>query len=68
MTKSELIERICMERTQLSAKDVELAVKMILDHMAEALADRERIETRPQSENRRESQTGRQVRATFQAG
>ena len=46
MTKSELIERICMERTQLSAKDVELAVKMILDHMAEALADRERIEIR----------------------
>ena len=35
-----------MERTQLSAKDVELAVKMILDHMAEALADRERIEIR----------------------
>jgi integration host factor subunit beta len=46
MTKSELIERISAVQTQLSAKDVELAVKMILDHMAEALAEGERIEIR----------------------
>lgn len=46
MTKSELIERIASVQTQLSAKDVELAVKMILDHMAEALAVGERIEIR----------------------
>lgn len=46
MTKSELIERIASVQTQLSAKDVELAVKMILDHMADALADGERIEIR----------------------
>ena len=46
MTKSELIERIAAEQTQLSAKDVELAVKMILDHMAETLAEGERIEIR----------------------
>ena len=46
MTKSELIERIASVQTQLSAKDVELAVKMILDHMAEALAEGERIEIR----------------------
>lgn len=46
MTKSELIERIASVQTQLSAKDVELAVKMILDHMAEALAGGERIEIR----------------------
>jgi len=46
MTKSELIERIVSVQTQLSAKDVELAVKMILDHMADALADGERIEIR----------------------
>jgi len=46
MTKSELIERIVAEQTQLSAKDVELAVKMILDHMAETLAEGERIEIR----------------------
>lgn len=46
MTKSELIERISAVQTQLSAKDVELAVKMILDHMAVALAEGERIEIR----------------------
>ena len=46
MTKSELIERIAAVQTQLSAKDVELAVKMILDHMATALAEGERIEIR----------------------
>jgi len=46
MTKSEMIERISAVQTQLSVKDVELAVKMILDHMAEALADGERIEIR----------------------
>ncbi len=46
MTKSELIERIAAEQTQLSAKDVDLAVKMILDHMAETLAEGERIEIR----------------------
>jgi len=46
MTKSELIEKIAAEQSQLSAKDVELAVKMILDHMAEALSSGERIEIR----------------------
>jgi integration host factor subunit beta len=46
MTKSELIEKIAVVQSQLSAKYVELAVKMMLDHMAEALADGERIEIR----------------------
>ena len=46
MTKSELIEKIAAVQSQLSAKDVELAVKMILDHMAEALSTGERIEIR----------------------
>lgn len=46
MTKSELIERIAAVQSQLSAKDVELAVKMMLDHMADALAVGERIEIR----------------------
>ena len=46
MTKSELIERIACVQHQLSAKDVELAVKMMLDQMAEALADGDRIEIR----------------------
>jgi len=46
MTKSELIEKIAAAQSQLSSRDVELAVKMILDHMAEALAEGERIEIR----------------------
>jgi integration host factor subunit beta len=46
MTKSELIEKIATVQSQLSGKDVELAVKMILDHMADALAGGERIEIR----------------------
>lgn len=46
MTKSELIEAIAAKQSQLSAKDVELAVKTILEHMAQALASGERIEIR----------------------
>ncbi|MDB2449050.1 integration host factor subunit beta [bacterium] len=46
MTKSELIERIVDRQGQLSVKDVELAIKTMLDHMAESLADGERIEIR----------------------
>ena len=46
MTKSELIEKIAAVQGQLSARDIELAVKMILDYMAEALAEGERIEIR----------------------
>ncbi len=46
MTKSELIDRIAAVQTQLSARDVELAVKMVIDHMTEALASGERIEIR----------------------
>lgn len=46
MTKSELIERITAQQPQLSAKDVELAVKTILEQMSDALASGERIEIR----------------------
>lgn len=46
MTKSELIERLIDRHNQLSVKDVELAVKTMLDHMTEALAHGERIEIR----------------------
>lgn len=46
MTKSELIERMLSKQPQLSSKDVELAVKTILDHMSQALSDGERIEIR----------------------
>jgi len=46
MTKSELIERISLEQKQLSPKDVELAVKMIIEYMANSLSLGERIEIR----------------------
>ncbi|MCW8885017.1 MAG: integration host factor subunit beta [Motiliproteus sp.] len=46
MTKSELIERLINRHEQLSVKDVELAVKTMLDHMTEALSSGERIEIR----------------------
>ncbi len=46
MTKSELIELIASRQTQLSAKDVELAVKTILEHMSQTLSSGERIEIR----------------------
>jgi integration host factor subunit beta len=46
MTKSELIELISSRQAQLSAKDVELAVKTILEHMSETLETGERIEIR----------------------
>jgi len=46
MTKSELIETIAARQSQLSAKDVELAVKTILEHMSQSLSNGERIEIR----------------------
>ena len=46
MTKSELIERIAEKQDQLSPKDVELAVKLILEYMSQGLASGERIEIR----------------------
>lgn len=46
MTKSELIERIAARQDQLSPKDVEMAVKMIMEEMARALINNKRIEIR----------------------
>jgi integration host factor subunit beta len=46
MTKSELIEAISRNQKHLPAKDVELAIKHILELMSEALASGERIEIR----------------------
>ncbi|MFM7783666.1 MAG: integration host factor subunit beta [Gammaproteobacteria bacterium] len=46
MTKSELIERISLQQQQLSPKEVELAVKMVIEYMANSLANGERIEIR----------------------
>ena len=46
MTKSELIELIAAKQGHLPAKDVELAVKQILEIMSDALAQGNRIEIR----------------------
>lgn len=46
MTKSELIERLADKLNHLSSKDVEVAVKEILEMMAQTLSKGERIEIR----------------------
>ena len=46
MTKSQLIANLAARHAQLVAKDAELSVKMILDAMAQSLADGQRIEIR----------------------
>lgn len=46
MTKSELIEIIAQKQKHLPSKDVELAVKHLLEIMSDALAGGERIEIR----------------------
>ncbi|MFC6440028.1 integration host factor subunit beta [Bowmanella sp. JS7-9] len=46
MTKSELIERLADQYRQLPAKDVESAIKEILEQMAQTLQRGDRIEIR----------------------
>lgn len=46
MTKSELIEIIAAKQQHLAYRDVELAVKTLLEQMSEALATGQRIEIR----------------------
>jgi integration host factor subunit beta len=46
MTKSELIERLADKLNHLAAKDVEQAIKEILEMMAHTLSKGERIEIR----------------------
>ena len=46
MTKSDLIAVLARKQGHLKDKDVELAVKSLLDQMSGALADGERIEIR----------------------
>jgi len=46
MTKSELIEKLAEKLSHLSAKDVENAIKEILEMMAQSLSKGERIEIR----------------------
>lgn len=46
MTKSELIEKISASQDHLSPRDVELAIRMILERMTTSLASNRRIEVR----------------------
>lgn len=46
MTKSELIEVLASKQSHLALKDVELAVKTLLDLMSQSLSRHERIEIR----------------------
>ncbi|MDP2633615.1 MULTISPECIES: integration host factor subunit beta [unclassified Pseudoalteromonas] len=46
MTKSELIEQLAEQHAQVPVKDVENAVKEILEQMAGSLANSDRIEIR----------------------
>jgi integration host factor subunit beta len=46
MTKSELIEAIVLKQGQLTQKDIDAAVKALLEHMVQALSTGERIEIR----------------------
>ncbi|MAX32744.1 integration host factor subunit beta [Onishia taeanensis] len=62
MTKSELIEQIAMRQPELSVKDVEAAVRIILDDVTDALAEGGRVEIRgfgSFSLHYREPRTGR---------
>ncbi len=70
MTKSELIEQLAQKQEHLPARDVELAVKTILELMSDALAMGERVEVRGfgsftlhfrQSRQGRNPKTGEQV-------
>ena len=46
MTKSELIERLCLDQSHLPPRDVEFAVNTVLDRMRQALIAGDRIEIR----------------------
>lgn len=46
MTKSELIEQLAMRKPELSIKQVESAVKLLLDQITESLATGGRVEVR----------------------
>lgn len=46
MTKSELIERLARRQPHLLHRDVELAVRLVLDEIGQALERRDRVEIR----------------------
>lgn len=46
MTRSELVEIIAAKQSQLNIKDIELAVKTVIEQMSKALSQGHRIEIR----------------------
>lgn len=46
LTRSDIIERLSARQTLLTGKDVELAVKTMVEQLSETLATNERIEIR----------------------
>lgn len=46
MNRSELIERVAAKHGRLPPRDVEQAVKMMIEHLSMALADGSRVEIR----------------------
>ncbi|KRT56811.1 HU family DNA-binding protein, partial [endosymbiont of Ridgeia piscesae] len=44
MTKSELIEIIAKDQSHLAYRDIELAIKCMIEQMSQALSSGERIE------------------------
>ncbi len=46
MTRSELIELLAKRNSHLAYRDIEMAVKYMIEHMSEALATGDRIEVR----------------------
>ncbi len=46
MNRSELIERVAVRHDRLPPRDVEQAVKMMIEHLSMALADGSRVEIR----------------------
>ena len=82
MTKSDLIHRIAQKQSQIVERDVERAVKIMLDQMAACLAGGRRIEIRgfgsfllrfrparvgAESQNRNAGVASGQARPSFQA-
>ncbi len=46
MTRNELIDRLAAQQSQLTTKEFELAVKLVLETVANALAEGRRVEIR----------------------
>jgi integration host factor subunit beta len=66
MIRSELVARIAAQNPHLYAREIEAVVKVILDRMAEALADGDRVELRDFgtfATRDREARTGRNPRS-----